>query len=47
MSACVCGGGEEGLWGQEVLPRHVKGDSQPGTTWVAGGGGARGRVGGE
>ena len=30
MSACVYGGGEEGLWGQEVLPRHVKGDSQPG-----------------
>lgn len=38
--------GEEGLWGQEVLPRHVKGDS---TAWVQLGWqeevGAEGRVG--
>lgn len=48
MYECMCvWRGEEGLWGQEVLPRHVKGDSQPGYNLGGRRRWGRGRVGGE
>lgn len=47
MSACVYGGGKRGCGGRRCCQDTLKETHSLGTTWVAGGGGARGRVGGE